>query len=222
MKFTTHLAAVLLLIAMLTLLSGCGSREPVAPEFGFSGESSAARKIFEEDIAAVSSLELVARDPGGIIVGETGISGLLSYSVSQELVFCGQVQLHLDSPDREYLLSIAGQPDLPGRPEEYAEAGVVFFDVDAPEPYTGLPTLAGGIRGAEEYCDFALVTTDQYGSVNLNFAVPLPAGEYDVEFQVKDAHIWSQYAQIGSFDTRILYNDQVKFKIIDQLQDNAR
>jgi predicted small lipoprotein YifL len=221
MKFTTHLAVVLLFIAMVTMLGGCGSRGPIAPELGSSDENPTASKPFEEDRAAWQSVELVPCDPGGIIVGETGISGLLRYHVSPELVFRGQVQLHLDSPNREYLLSIAGKADLPGRSEEYAIAGAVFYDYDAPVPYTGLPTLAGGIRGAEKYCDFALVTSDQYGSVDLNFAIHLPAGEYDVEFQVKDAHIWCQYAQTGSFDTRILYNDQVNFKITDQLLDKA-
>jgi hypothetical protein len=151
------------------------------------------------------------------MAGQEIPTGQLRYHVSQDLVFEGQVRARDLLPGHEYFLTIEGQPDLPGSPEQYYQAGVVYYDHDAPHPYTGMPTQPGGSRGGEEYCDFLLIISDQHGGFQESFRKTLPAGAYEVTFLVKDAHIWSHYAETGNFDTQVLYNDQVNFHITTQL-----
>jgi hypothetical protein len=119
-------------------------------------------------------------------------------------------------------MAIIGKPTLPGRTDEYYRAGVVFYDYDAPEPYTGRPTQPGGSRGGEEYCDFALVVTDPDGCAELSFAAALPAGLYEVSFAVKDAHMWAHYVETGNFETRVLHNEEVKFQITTEHPEKAQ
>jgi hypothetical protein len=145
-------------------------------------------------------------------------AGQLRYHIIGMGVFEGEIGLDWMEPDHEYLLTVLGKPDMPGSAEEYYNAGVVFHDIYAPEPYTGWPTQPGGMRGEEEYCDFALVIARQDGSVREDFAVTLPPGMYQVTFAVKDARMWTHYAETGNFETKILYNDDVNFKVISRLQ----
>ena len=69
------------------------------------------------------------------------------------------------APDHNYLLTLNGNPELPGN------------DL--------LPdTVPGNPR--EKYLDFLTATTDQKGGYEATFGIVLPAGAYKVRFYVKD------------------------------------
>lgn len=76
-----------------------------------------------------------------------------------------QVALTGLAPDHAYLLTLNGNPQLPGN------------DL--------LPdTVPGNPR--EKYLDFLTATTDQHGGYEATFGIVLPAGVYQVRFYVKD------------------------------------
>jgi|GEM_PF-1791191 len=214
MRLNIHLIAGLALVLML-IMTGCSSQGPVGPEADSGNSSWAAARTLPADQGAWQTVELVWCGGDGQVSGETP-TGLLRYHVSQDLIFEGTVQTRGLLPDYEYLLAIVGQPDLPGESEEYYRAGVVFYDDDAPYPYTGMPTMPGGARGGEEYCDFALVITDQHGGLRRDICKTLPDGLYQVSFVIKDAHLWCHYVTTGNFDTEVLRHDDVRFQINTQ------
>ena len=214
MRWNIHLTAALALTAML-VIAGCSSQGPVAPENGSGSGPLVAGRNLPADDGAWQTVDLIWCGDDGSISGETP-TGQLRYLVLQDLVLEGTVQARDLLPDEEYLLAIVGQPDLPGETEEYVRAGVVFYDDDAPYPYTGLPTIPGGARGEEEYCDFALVITDQHGGLRYDISKPLPDGPYQVSFMIKDAHLWTHYVATGNFNTEVLRHDDVHFQIDTQ------
>ena len=215
MKFPYHLTVGLGLITTIILLNGCGSQGPMGPETGSGDNSWNAGRTLPSDEGAWQTVDLIWCGDGGDESQETP-TGQLRYHVSRDLIFEGDVRARGLLPDYEYLLAIVGQPDLPAESEAYFRAGVIYYDDDAPYPYTGLPTLPGGSRGQQEYCDFALVITDQHGNLHRDFSKTLPAGCYQVTFTVKDAHLWSHFAQTGDFDTEVLRHDDVSFQITTQ------
>lgn len=214
MRLNIHLAAGSVLAAAV-ILTGCSSQSPVGPETGPQGSSWTAGRTLPADEGAWQTVDLIWCGEEYQGSGETP-TGQLRYHVSQDLIFEGTVQARDLLPDEEYLLAVVGQPDLPGEAAEYIEAGVVFYDDDAPYPYTGLPTMPGGSRGGEEYCDFALVITDQHGGLRHDIRKKLPEGLYQVSFLIKDAHLWTHYAATGNFDTEVLRHDEVQFQIHTQ------
>lgn len=76
-----------------------------------------------------------------------------------------QVSLKGLNTGYRYILTLNGNPDLPG-------------NALLPDPVPGLP--------AERYYDFHTATTDEHGSYVATFGVMLPAGSYKVRFYVKD------------------------------------
>jgi len=214
MRWNIHLTVALALTAML-IIAGCSNQSPVGPEAGSGGSSLPAGRTLPADAGAWQTVDLVWCGDDGTVQGETP-SGRLRYHVHQDLIFEGTVQTRNLLPNEEYLLAFVGQPDLPGEAEEYVQAGVVFYDNDAPYPYTGLPTIPGGARGGEEYCDFALVITDQHGGLRYDIRKTLPDGIYQVSFMIKNAHLWTHYAATGNFDTEVLRHDDVHFQIDNQ------
>jgi hypothetical protein len=214
MKSKIHLALGLVLVPMI-LLSGCDRQGPLAPTVSSGEGSRSAQRALPADEGAWQTVDLIWCGDGDEISQETPI-GQLRYHVSQDLVFEGSVRARYLLPDYEYLLTIVGHPDLPGESEEYYRAGVIFYDDHAPEPYTGMPTIPGGARGGEEYCDFVLVITDQHGNLYKEFRKALPDGLYQTSFLVKDAHLWTHYVEFGNFDTEVLRRDDVNFSITTQ------
>jgi len=212
MRFSIHITTGLTLVFIMASCSGQG---PVEPETGSENSSWTAERSLRADEGGSQTVDLVWCGDDGTIYGETP-TGQLHYLVVQDLVFKGTVQARDLLPDEEYLLAIVGQPDLPGETEEYIRAGVVFYDDDAPYPYTGWPTIPGGVRGDEEYCDFALVITDQHGGLRHDISKRLPNGLYQVSFIIKDAHLWTHYVATGNFDTEVLRHDDVHFQIDPQ------
>lgn len=220
MRYAASLAVISLYLVVAATILGCSAQRPVEPDLGQNDQGLTARQMDGRDEGAWQTVDLLSVSSSA--QGESDPSGQLRYLLSGPLVFQGEIHMRDLLPDYEYLLAIVGKPDMPGRPQEYYNAGVIFYDYDAPEPYTGRPTQPGGSRGGGEYCDFALVITNQHGSVGESFAVALPAGTYEVSFAVKDAHMWSHYAETGNFDTEILYHDTVNFEITTYLQKVGR
>lgn len=218
MRPNNRLLAVISLMTLAAILWGCDSPGLLEPGSARENERSSSEKELNEDEGAWQTVELIACQTDEGMMPEQAPAGHLRYHLVQDLVFEGQIAIRDLLPDSEYLLAIVGKPDLPGSPEEYYRAGVVFYDDDAPPPYTGRPTQPGGSRGEQEYCDFALVITDQHGGLEESLCKRLPCGIYDVTFLVKDAHLWTHYAEFGDFDTAVLGSDQVGFQIKAQLQ----
>ncbi len=221
MRFTTHLAVFMLCCALAASLWGCGSSGPMGPgDDGATGKFASAKEVVEAAEGAWQMVGLSMCNPGKALVDDPvqpgDPTGQLRYRVSAVGVFQCEIRLSRLKADHEYLLTVVGRSGLPGSSEEYYNAGVVFYDHYAPPPYTGLPTQRGGSQRGEEYCDFALVITDQNGSVEESLQTILPAGIYEVIFTVKDARMWTHYAKTGNFDTELLDNDDVKFRILSQ------
>lgn len=214
MRWNIHLTAALALTVML-IIAGCSSQGPVGPENGSGSGSRAAGRTLPADEGAWQTVDLAWCGEEEQASAEEP-TGQLRYHVLQDLVFEGTVQARDLLPDEEYLLAVVGQPTLPGEAEEYVRAGVVFYDDEAPYPYTGLPTIPGGARGEEEYCDFALVITDQHGGLRHDIRKALPDGLYQVSFVVKNAHLWTHYVATGNFDTEVLRHDDVHFQVDTQ------
>jgi len=212
MRFSIHLT-VSLALALMLIMTGCSSQGPVGPETGSGDSSPGAGRPLPADEWAWQTVDLFWC---GDEVPEETPTAQLRYHVRQDLVFEGAVQARDLLPDYEYLLAVVGQPDLPGEADEYIRAGVVFYDDDAPYPYTGLPTIPGGARGEEEYCDFALVITDQHGCLRHDIRKALPDGIYQVSFVIKDAHLWTHYVATGNFDTEVMRHDNIRFQIDTQ------
>lgn len=222
MRFTTHLAVFMLCCALAVSLWGCGSSGPMGPgDDGTTGKFASAKEIVKAAEGTWQMVELSRCNPGKALVDDPvrpgNPTGQLRYRVSSVRVFQCEIQLSHLKGNHEYLLTVVGRSDLPGSSEEYYNAGVVFYDHYAPFPYTGLPTRRGGWQRGKEYCDFALVITDQNGSVEESFQTILPAGTYEVIFTVKDARMWTHYAKTGNFDTEVLDSDDANFKIFSQL-----
>ncbi len=76
-----------------------------------------------------------------------------------------QVALKGLAPAHRYILTLNGNPQLPGNDR-------------LPDPVPGLP--------AERYYDFLTATTDELGGYEATFGIVLPAGPYKVRFYVKD------------------------------------
>jgi hypothetical protein len=209
MRFIIRLT-VSLALALTLIMTGCSSQGPVGPETGSENPSPADGRPLPADEGAWQTVDLIWC--GDEVSGQTP-TGQLRYHIRQDLIFEGAVQARDLLPDYEYLLAVVGQPDLPGETDEYIRAGVVFYDDDAPYPYTGLPTLPGGARGEEEYCDFALVITDQHGGLRHDIRTTLPDGLYQVSFVIKDAHLWTHFAATGNFDTEVMRHDDIRFQI---------
>jgi hypothetical protein len=216
MKCITQPAVGLAMIALLLILSGCENQNPIEPQAIPGADAHSAGRELPEDSGAWQTVDLIWCGDGGGEFPEQLPTGQLRYHISQDLVFEGRIRARDLLPRYEYLLAIVGQPDLPGETEEYLQAGVVFYDDDAPYPYTGRPTIPGGVRGEQEYCDFLLVITDQHGGVQQDFSKVLPDGYYQVSFVVKDAHLWTHFAETGNFDTEVLCHDDVHFQITTQ------
>jgi len=125
--------------------------------------------------------------------------------------FKGVIQLRGLEPNHEYTLCINGKPGMPGNATEYHDAGVSFYDYDANTPRWTTP---GGAWGAEEFCDFVLIKTDNKGNYGGSFSKELPAGEYDVKFFIKDAHAWCIYEQTHTWKTIVLYNNDLSFDVL--------
>ncbi|MCP8308304.1 MAG: hypothetical protein H3Z54_06380 [archaeon] len=140
-----------------------------------------------------------------------GSSGWVKYFKTGD-GFKGVIQVRGLEPNHEYTLCINGKPDMPGTPSEYYAAGIIFYDYDAPT-HTNWGTTPGGAWGAEEFCDFWLIITDDEGNYGGDFYKVLPPGTYDVKFFVKDAHAWCIYDTTGTWKTIVLYNDYVSFII---------
>jgi hypothetical protein len=218
MRIITHRAAVLLAFALLVGMFGCSSQGPAGPEYGCEDATRLTERTLPTDEGAWQIVDLIWCGQPGDPAYQEDPCGQLRYHVSQDLVFEGHVIMRSLLPDHEYLLTIVGHPDMPGSAEEYLQAGVIFYDYTAPEPYTGMPTQPGGSRGGEEYCDFALVITDQHGCFQKPFRTNLPGGDYEVTFVIKNARLWSHYVETGNFDTEVMCAQEVNFQITDQLE----
>jgi hypothetical protein len=94
-----------------------------------------------------------------------GAAGSIQYHGSFAGGFVVRVALHGLAPGHRYILTLNGNPDLPGN-------GRLV------DPVPGNPK--------ERYFDFLTATTDPTGRYDATFGIVLAAGPYGVRFYVKD------------------------------------
>jgi hypothetical protein len=161
----------LVLVAVLGVVCGYAAEPIVVLGPGrIAGESRTltpdqAAFVKAVDLAAgpVESLALMAPPEWGrTVAGAVGQVRLHPHTVHGLVL---EVSLEGLRPDHRYILTLNGNPQLPGNER-------------LPDPVPGLP--------AERYFDFFTATTDAHGAYAGKFGITLPAGPYRVRFYVKD------------------------------------
>jgi len=123
---------------------------------------------FKADLAHPLALEgpdELSTFPGGRVI--PGASGDIQWHRSFPGGLIIDVTLQGLIPDREYFLSINGDPKRAGNGN--------LVDVYQVSPNNIL-----------RYYDFSTITTDMTGNYHATFGIMLPAGKYDVSFYVKE------------------------------------
>jgi len=122
---------------------------------------------FESDLTRPAEFGPIAPLTAPPAWGRTvaGAGGSIQHHESFRGGFVVRVALHGLRPLHRYILTLNGNPALPGNNRLV-------------DPVPGNP--------AERYLDFLTVTTDGTGSYEATFGILLPTGPYGVRFYVKD------------------------------------